>query len=212
MDIPLATSVGQKIPYEENFDKIVIGKEIEDSDYTANGELRTVLYHKKELNRATVYNERGYRMTVAWEDKFEYGILVQSYKKMLKTLESSILEIEQKIENFILEIQELFGDDLYFELQPVLDDNTQQSYLQKSINKMLVKLGEVYNIKCIVTTDSHYLKKEHKLLHYNFLNSKENESRETGDFYNSTYMMEKEEFIEIIFDCQSRKNFTFCHC
>ena len=79
MDIPLATSVGQKIPYEENFDKIVIGKEIEDSDYTANGELRTVLYHKKELNRATVYNERGYRMTVAWEDKFEYGISDQYF-------------------------------------------------------------------------------------------------------------------------------------
>lgn len=65
-------------------------------------------------------------------------------------------------------MQELFRDDLYFELQPVLDDNTQQSYLQKSINKMLVKLGEVYGIKCIVTTDSHYLKKEHKLLHYIF--------------------------------------------
>ena len=105
---------------------------------------------------------------------------------------------KQKIENFILEMQELFEEDLYFELQPVLNDNTQQSYQQKIINKMLVKLGEVYNIKCIVTTDSHYLKKEHKLLHYNFLNSKENESRETGDFYNSTYMMGKEELFGYI--------------
>ena len=61
--------------------------------------------------------------------------------------------------------------------------------------RLLIAVGEVYNIKCIVTTDSHYLKKEHKLLHYNFLNSKENESRETGDFYNSTYMMEKEELF-----------------
>ena len=48
------------------------------------------------------------------------------------------------------------------------------------------------NIPYIITTDSHYLKKEDKPIHKAYLNS-QNGDREVDDFYATTYMMSTEE-------------------
>ena len=101
-------------------------------------------------------------------------------------------------EDFIRWCKKIFGDDFYLELQPGRY-NEQIEY-----NKWLLKEGEKFNIKCIVSTDSHYLKKEDREIHEIFLNSKEGD-RETAEFYQYTYMMTPDEIIELMGDYLSKE-------
>lgn len=96
---------------------------------------------------------------------------------------------EHNAEAFIKWCVDIFEDDFYLELQPARYKE------QIEYNKWLIELGKKYNIKCIVTTDSHYLKKEDREIHSAFLNSKDGD-RETSEFYQYTYMMSAEEIVE----------------
>lgn len=87
---------------------------------------------------------------------------------------------------FIKWCKEIFGDDFYLELQPARYQE------QIDYNKWLIWLGKETDTKCIVTTDSHYLKEEDREIHASFLNSKDGD-RETAEFYQYTYMMSPEE-------------------
>ena len=81
----------------------------------------------------------------------------------------------------------LFGHgNFFFELQP--SASTEQSF----INQKLIAMSQGYNIPYIITTDSHYLKKEDAPIHKAFLNS-QNGDREVDSFYATTYMMSTEE-------------------
>ena len=56
--------------------------------------------------------------------------------------------------NHIKELQNIFGDDFYIELQSsTLDDVI-------NVNKQLLDIAEAYNIKYIITNDVHYVEKE----------------------------------------------------
>jgi hypothetical protein len=71
IDLPVYNKENVKFDIEEGFEKQIIGEREgldEDNKYTK------YFIHKKELNRATVYNTKGYRTTLAWEDKFEIGL------------------------------------------------------------------------------------------------------------------------------------------
>ena len=94
---------------------------------------------------------------------------------------------------FIKWCKELFGDDFYLELQPARYQE------QIEYNKWLIWLSKETNTKCIITTDSHYLKKEDREVHASFLNSKDGD-RETAEFYQYTYMMTPEEIISLMND------------
>lgn len=94
---------------------------------------------------------------------------------------------------FIKWCKELFGEDFYLELQPARYQE------QIDYNKWLIWLGKETDTKCIVTTDSHYLKKEDREVHSSFLNSKDGD-RETVEFYQYTYMMSPEEIKELMGD------------
>lgn len=94
---------------------------------------------------------------------------------------------------FIKWCKELFGDDFYLELQPARYQE------QIEYNKWLIWLGKETDTKCIITTDSHYLKKEDREVHASFLNSKDGD-RETAEFYQYTYMMTPEEIISLMND------------
>ena len=59
------------------------------------------------------------------------------------------------------------------------------------------------DIPYIITTDSHYLKKEDRTIHKAYLNA-QNGDREVDDFYASTYMMNTEE-LESYFGYFSRE-------
>ena len=66
-----------KIDIEGDFENTEVGKEIEEPD--DENKMRKVFFHKKELNRATVYGAKGYRSTFVWEDKFE-NYITDSYR------------------------------------------------------------------------------------------------------------------------------------
>lgn len=88
-----------------------------------------------------------------------------------------------QIKNFIMYGIELFGkDDFYLEIQPSLDKE------QRIVNRYIKFLSKEYDLKIIVTTDSHYLNKEDRFIHKAYLNSKEGE-REVDSFYQTTYLI-----------------------
>ena len=100
---------------------------------------------------------------------------------------------EQNAMAFIKWCKKIFGEDFYLELQPARYEE------QIEYNKWLLELGKETNTKCIITTDSHYLKKEDREIHASFLNSKDGD-RETADFYQYTYMMTPGEIKELMLD------------
>ena len=100
---------------------------------------------------------------------------------------------EHNARAFIKWCKDLFGDDFYLELQPARYQE------QIDYNKWLIWLGKETDTKCIITTDSHYLKKEDREVHSSFLNSKDGD-RETAEFYQYTYMMTPEEIISLMND------------
>lgn len=107
--------------------------------------------------------------------------------QLLKYRDSQDKNLWNKIENWILKMDDIFGHgDFYFELQP--SNNKDQIY----VNKKLIELSKKFNIKYIITTDSHYLKKEDRKIHKAFLNS-QNGEREVDEFYATTYLMSTEE-------------------
>lgn len=54
---------------EKNFEQIPIGKEVDYPD--DQGKIRKVMVHKKDLNRTTVFGNKGFRTTMVLEDKYE---------------------------------------------------------------------------------------------------------------------------------------------
>lgn len=92
-----------------------------------------------------------------------------------------------KIEIWLKQMDSLFGHgNFYLEMQP--SKNSDQVY----VNKELLKYSEQFDIPYIITTDSHYLKKEDRVFHKAYLNA-QNGDREVDDFYATTYLMNTEE-------------------
>lgn len=70
--LPMYNKNKEVFDTEGNFEKTIVGQEVEQPD--DQNKLRKIFYHKKDLNRATVYGAKGYRATLVWEDKFENHI------------------------------------------------------------------------------------------------------------------------------------------
>ena len=93
----------------------------------------------------------------------------------------------QQIINWIYQMNKIFGqDNFYLELQPSANEE------QILVNKELLILSELTGVPYIITTDTHYLKKEDAPIHEAFLNAQDGE-REVKSFYESTYLMSTEE-------------------
>ena len=96
-------------------------------------------------------------------------------------------ELMTKIQTWCEQMVWIFGEDnFFFELQP--SANKEQSI----VNKYLVDLANAWHFRYIITTDSHYLKKEDAKIHKAYLNA-QNGDREVDSFYATTYMMGDEE-------------------
>lgn len=106
--------------------------------------------------------------------------------------------IQDKINNFLYWCLDLFGDDFYLEMQPSLNED------QIVVNKMLYSLSKDYNIKMIITTDSHMATENDRSVHKAYLNSKEDEDREVDEFYATAYVMEENK-IRDYFDYLPKK-------
>lgn len=107
--------------------------------------------------------------------------------QLLKYKESQDENLYNKILIWIKQMNNLFTQgNFFFELQP--SDSSEQKY----VNKKLINLSKELNIPYIITTDSHYLKKEDRKIHKAYLNS-QNGDREVDSFYATTYLMNTEE-------------------
>ena len=69
---------------------------------------------------------------------------------------------------------------------------------QQIINHKIAELANKYEMQLVATTDVHYLRPEDKKLHEVFLNSRQDKERELGNFYDYTYLMTKNEMLEIL--------------
>ena len=91
---------------------------------------------------------------------------------------------------WINHMKQVFGKDNFFlEMQPSNSD--EQIY----VNQQLLKLSQITSTPYVITTDSHYLKKEDKLAHKIYLASQDGD-REVDSFYDTTYVMSEQEIHE----------------
>ena len=93
----------------------------------------------------------------------------------------------KQIKNWCSQMEQVFGKgNFYLEMQP--SPNEEQILANKTIYNLSVEL----NIPFIITTDSHYCKKEDAPIHKAFLNAQEGD-REVDSFYATTYVMDTPE-------------------
>lgn len=98
---------------------------------------------------------------------------------------------DRKVNAFLKWCLRVFGkENFYLEMQPNEQGSDQDIY-----NHYIKELSEKYGIPYIITTDSHYEKKEDIGLHSAFLNAKADEGneREVDEFYKTAYIMSEEE-------------------
>ena len=98
-------------------------------------------------------------------------------------------DIKQQIHNFVLQCINWFGEDFYIECAPGLSDE------QVAVNKRISDIAYAYNVKMVIGTDAHFLKKEDRFVHKAYLNSKDGE-REVDEFYEFSYLQDQDEIIE----------------
>ena len=107
--------------------------------------------------------------------------------QLMKYKESKNEELYGKIINWCDMMEWIFGaDNFYLELQP--SESAEQTY----VNRMLINIANNFHYKYIISTDSHYLKKEDASIHAAYLNAQDGD-REVSSFYATTYMMDTEE-------------------
>ena len=107
--------------------------------------------------------------------------------QLLRYKDTQNATLKEKIGIWIEQMDNLFGHGNFFlELQP--SKNKEQIY----VNERLLDISGATGIPYIITTDSHYLKKEDRIVHKAYLNA-QNGDREVDDFYATTYMMGTEE-------------------
>ena len=107
--------------------------------------------------------------------------------QLMKYKESKNEELYGKIINWCDMMEWIFGADNFFlELQP--SESVEQTY----VNRMLINIANTFHYRYIISTDSHYLKKEDASIHAAYLNAQDGD-REVSSFYATTYMMDTEE-------------------
>ena len=107
--------------------------------------------------------------------------------QLMRNKELKNADLSDRIIKWCVQMKEVFGEEnFFFELQP--SESSEQTY----VNRQLINLSNSLNIPYIITTDSHYLKKEDADVHAAFLNAQDGD-REVKSFYATTYMMNTEE-------------------
>ena len=107
--------------------------------------------------------------------------------QLMKYKETKSEELYGKIIGWCEQMEWIFGaDNFYLELQP--SESLEQTY----VNRMLIDIANNHHLRYIISTDSHYLKKEDAAIHAAYLNAQDGD-REVSSFYATTYMMNTKE-------------------
>ena len=111
---------------------------------------------------------------------------------------------EVVIERWLKKMLGIFGAGyFYLEMQP------SASKEQTLVNGKILELSKKYDIPYIISTDSHYLKKEDAPLHSAFIKSQDGD-REVESFYATTYLMGTEE-LESYMSNLGRLDFEYAY-
>ena len=154
------------------------------------------------MQRTPTYYEDLIELTKGYEDDIIFSsscIGSPLHQMILDYHYSRTKENQKRIHEFIMFFINIVGkDNFYLELQPAIKhdgSNKEIKQEQQIVNDMLLKLSEAYGLKCIVTTDAHYLNKEQAFAHETYLKASNGE-REVQEFYSTTYIMDREELLE----------------
>jgi DNA polymerase-3 subunit alpha len=113
-------------------------------------------------------------------------------KKYLETNQSR--ESVNELDKFVNWCIGIFGkDNFYIELQSSESDE------QNIYNECALAYARARNLKVIITTDAHYLRKEDRPIHKAYLNAGEGD-RETDAFYSGTYLQTEEEIKKYMYN------------
>jgi DNA polymerase-3 subunit alpha len=114
--------------------------------------------------------------------------------KILQYKNNPNKELWNNILNWCKLMRDTFGgnDYFYLELQPSASE--EQTY----VNRKLIEIANLLEIKYIITCDSHYLTAEDRNIHKAFLHAQDGE-REVEAFYTTTYLMDTNE-LELYLD------------
>lgn len=114
--------------------------------------------------------------------------------QLLRYKENQDEKLLVQIKNWCLRMQDILGKgNFYFEMQPALNTNFEQIY----VNEKILELSEELKIPYIISNDAHYLKKEDLIIEEIFLRAQEGE-REVASFYGTTYLMSEEEIHSLM--------------
>lgn len=129
------------------------------------------------LNRIQYEGEKQKYYNPIWDfkilSKYNEGLICTT-ACVAGYLSQCIIKDEMfKARKFLLKLKEIFGDDLYIEVQPY---KVSEEGLQEKINVESIKLGKELGIKCILTSDSHRGRKDdfdtymkmHEIAKHNF--------------------------------------------
>jgi DNA polymerase-3 subunit alpha len=153
--------------------------------YSARGMTRVPTYYSDLIE--IIGQDRG---NVIGSTACLGGWLPQAILSYLETKDQAIYS---RITDWCSSMMHLFGEgNFYLEMQPSRNQE------QVEVNKFLLKLSGFLEVPYIITTDSHYVKREDARIHKAFLNSQDGE-REVESFYATTYLMNTAE-IESYFD------------
>ena len=104
--------------------------------------------------------------------------------------ENGAVIAHNNIVNFLLWCKEVFGDgNFYIECAPGMSKE------QVLVNKRFPAIAKAFDLKMVIGSDAHYLKKEDRYVHKAYLNSKFGE-REVDEFYEFAYLQDNEEIVE----------------
>jgi len=93
------------------------------------------------------------------------------------------------IVNFLLWCKNVFGENnFYIECAPG------SSKEQVAVNKRFPAIAKAFDLKMVIGSDAHYLKKEDRYVHKAYLNSKFGE-REVDEFYEFAYLQDNDDII-----------------
>ena len=101
-------------------------------------------------------------------------------------------QAHDNIVQFVLWCKKTFGDNNFaLEVQPGINDD------QLAVNNFMPTLANVFDLPICLTSDAHFLRKEDRVIHKAFLNSKDAE-REVDQFYQSCWLHTQKENLEAI--------------
>lgn len=115
-------------------------------------------------------------------------VLEMEKARQLDDLNTATEKYNQII-NFLKWNKNLFKEDFYIECAPGASKE------QIVVNKKLIEIAKVFNIKMVIGSDAHYLKKEDRYVHKAYLNSKGGE-REVDSFYEYAYLQDEKDILK----------------